>query len=1127
MPSSHRRYLGVSVGFLLCLNTHAVHSQEQPAPVETIPLRVVGPDGKGLGDAKLWVTEDHPSFPVADMTARRRAASATSDADGNATIRMPRFDVNIMASKEGFAPLFLRGVQFAPRGATEVRLSAGSVIAGIVRDDKGQPLEDVTITARPVGFVLDYMEAFTPSATSKADGAFQIEHVMPGSFILNARPASKQARLSFDPVTVQVATGVDARGVNVPARAGVALRGKIIALPDRPLGNQKLTVLLRLPEEMRWEVPIDAEGNFAVAGIPAGASGYVAFPDLRDHATFIDLPDRQPFFKTRFSSLELIRPPAGEYEGLSVRFLHNATVSGIITDKQGNPIAGVNVVAEPRNYLFKTDARGKYTATIPPQTDVTLRLTKSYALAETRLPPIRAEEGQSLEQNASVELLPVVAHDGEIAGRLLDAAGQPIAGATVFLGNYGILSDEVVNSDIDRSRPKPSWTKGSFWPAQLTSDEQGAFHFDKLDAGNSDVWAFHAPDMFAWAPQVKVGDKDLTLTATPREPKMIVAGRILAPDGAPAAGAKVYLASGDPSTPSILVQGVCDEAGRYSLTTVRNENTLFKYVNLIVKHPAHGVLWRTLPSVTFTDLEMKFKPPAVLVGTTVDPDGKPVGNARVRVYLVTDPDFGKLFFLRDTQPLAPTVISNPDGSFELAGMPQGSTVSLKATHAELTPGELWYARNIQARHALEPLKLKAALLVQGTVRQADTHQPVKGARVSVGYSIDRVSTITDERGRYRFAGIDPNHFSDEVTFIRATSPEDPPAWEGALEFRKQLYAGDSVDGVDILIDRSYTIRNREWRQQPAPGVAGQSLLAVLDDADPAGRDKVEYHDTLTIYDTTGALRGRADGLNIGSGMGGNHRMAYSPVDQSIWVAESLGHRIVKFDLQARKLLEIPDIQPAAVAVDPSNGNCWVLTSNGTIYGDDLRVFDAAGKPLATHPLKGMDIVYSKHDDCFWITGVQLQKVDRTGKVLATASIRFSWISLALDIDQNDGSVWVIEGEHPQVRDSHHRLLVFNPNASLRTELSGPGATIVCDAARGNAWATAVENGQSTLLKLAADAKVVARLPEGASSLAVEPDTGCVWAATRGSVDRIQPDGAWISSIPFEGATSKALLAIPQ
>jgi len=242
--------------------------------------------------------------------------------------------------------------------------------------------------------------------------------------------------------------------------------------------------------------------------------------------------------------------------------------------------------------------------------------------------------------------------------------------------------------------------------------------------------------------------------------------------------------------------------------------------------------------------------------------------------------------------------------------------------------------------------------------------------------------------------------------------------------------------------------------------------------------------------------------------------------------DSISNRLMKVGPSGRLLFEKSGRQTHAMAVDAKTGDVWCLTAAGTIYGKDLVILDKDGEVKGTLPVTAFDIVYSKHDDCFWAVGKKALKLNREGEVI-WESPEVAWLMDSVAINESDGSVWVAEREHPQVGGSKNRLWVYEPDGTPRKEIDlgergwGPSAVVV-DAERGAVWVGTFGG----LVKFNLDGEIVKEIDVTAFTLAVEGDTGDVWAAGNEGIYKLNSDGevVWLEATP--GGSQKWVCVVP-
>ncbi|MDH4203375.1 MAG: hypothetical protein OEV87_10840, partial [Phycisphaerae bacterium] len=213
-------------------------------------------------------------------------------------------------------------------------------------------------------------------------------------------------------------------------------------------------------------------------------------------------------------------------------------------------------------------------------------------------------------------------------------------------------------------------------------------------------------------------------------------------------------------------------------------------------------------------------------------------------------------------------------------------------------------------------------------------------------------------------------------------------------------------------------------------------LLLLDDCDPDFKGKDTYEDKLYLLDNEFKIKGSLSGLNICQNVGGNHALAVDEKRKTAWVAESVGDRLFHINLKTGMIIQVlGNIKASSVSIDPKTGNAWVLTSEGTIYGKELVVFNPKGKSIASYDIHGQDIVYSRKDDCFWVVGKTVLKVNKKGDVLGKIEGQIPWCAVSVDIDENNGNAWIVVRAHSQVEGSRDEIWIVNSNVEVVKKIS--------------------------------------------------------------------------------------------
>jgi DNA-binding beta-propeller fold protein YncE len=297
---------------------------------------------------------------------------------------------------------------------------------------------------------------------------------------------------------------------------------------------------------------------------------------------------------------------------------------------------------------------------------------------------------------------------------------------------------------------------------------------------------------------------------------------------------------------------------------------------------------------------------------------------------------------------------------------------------------------------------------------------------------------------------------------------------------------------------------------------------VLDNCDPDFRGKENYEDNLSFIDPAGKVVFRVSGLNNCESIGSSHMVASDPSRGCAWILENVGHRILKYDLKGKELLKLHEIDANALAVDPASGNVWVLTSNGTIYGESLIVLDDRGQKLANYSVGGFDIAYDKKDKAFWIAGKQLSKFK--GEKLIFSKDITTWCASSLAVDQSTGNVWVTVRRHTQVPTSLNELLLFDNDGTIKKTIGigdKMGFHVSVNSRDGAAWVTMFGH---SVQRYSAAGELEAEYEFNAITAEADSTVGGAWVVTPEETLRVDRQGKVQFRVKHKRKTSQAWAA---
>lgn len=310
----------------------------------------------------------------------------------------------------------------APPAALGVRFetdSSGRAIAVVAEIDPDGTLrlegQIIDGDEQPIGGAAIAIDTSPPRhATSEADGSFAFAGLAPRAYELEARAGELYA----GPVTTRLSA--DSEPVILRATAGASVRVVVRDGAGAPVAGARVA----LRSMLAWETETDAGGEAVLAGVgPGWRTLRVEAARFAPAARMVSTGDR-----------------AGE-ERIVVRLDRGAPVSGRVVSAAGAPVAGARVwasaasepfpVIDPQLDAVVTDADGRWQ--MAALAAGTYRFAASHpAHAQTTTAPI-ALSGATARDGVDIQL----DDGGVLAGRVVDAAGAPVAGAELRVAARG------------------------------------------------------------------------------------------------------------------------------------------------------------------------------------------------------------------------------------------------------------------------------------------------------------------------------------------------------------------------------------------------------------------------------------------------------------------------------------------------------------------------------------------------------------------------------------------------------------------------------------------------------------------------------------------------------------------
>ncbi|QDU89822.1 Cna protein B-type domain protein [Pirellulimonas nuda] len=302
-------------------------------------------------------------------------------------------------------------------------------------------------------------------------------------------------------------------------------------------------------------------------------------------------------------------------------------------------------------------------------------------------------------------------------------------------------------------------------------------------------------------------------------PAPLVLGVVHDSEGAPVAGARLWLVGGNYGAPELLGETTSDAEGGFAFTSLPAEDAVFAnpgQLTVWARHDGAGLGWfNGLYNHRRTPLSVELAPSAECRGRLSDPEGGPIAGAQVtpRILLRTElgvggGDYGQLppEWSREK-----TVTTGPDGSFAIPGLPTtgalsagvskpgygrptvmwnlGAPASLSLAPAGSLAGSIaWHGGEPPA--GLDPDKPVGTLNVYGYVRR-------EGSNVSVN---EEASIQAD--GTFRVDGLPPGQYRLSAAFAAGVAARPGAVVEVNVE------PGQATRGVSLTTEPGVWLRGR-------------------------------------------------------------------------------------------------------------------------------------------------------------------------------------------------------------------------------------------------------------------------------------------------------------------------------
>lgn len=430
-------------------------------PGVEIDGRVVDLEGAPVAAAELRFREavGRPA-PGERVRLLEGEAAAVADEAGRFVVEdlAPGRPVDLLASGEGFLPVWTLAVEAPPAEPLVITLEPAARLSGRVVDPDERGIADAAVTVTPRGSpegtvgVVARREVGGRSTTTDEEGQFEVDGLAPG---LARVEASAQGYLAEEPAEAELPLGGAVEDIEIVLRRGAVIEGTV----SDPTGAAVSGADLRAgPARDRSA----ADGSFRLVGLDEG---------------FVGLFTYHSDYKPGAQEVE-VRPGTNRVE---VVLEDGFTLAGRTVDQGGRPIAGVRVqlhsesLRAGRGYQVVSEGDGAFRAVVG-------------EAGRYRLVALR--EGFAPRQISGVELGPVPVEDLEV----VMGPGAAIVGQIL-----GLELDDLATVQVVASRDDLGEVHG-------TVDYQGRYRVDHLLPGD---WRLRA--------QVAGGRRQATATVAVTE----------------------------------------------------------------------------------------------------------------------------------------------------------------------------------------------------------------------------------------------------------------------------------------------------------------------------------------------------------------------------------------------------------------------------------------------------------------------------------------------------------------------------------------------------------------------------------------------------------------------------------
>lgn len=437
-------------------------------PIEkaTISLEAVEEPGESFSTPSLA----DGTFRFANLVTGERYDATVRHA-GYLEAKVPRFDAGVEVDL-GVIQL-LRGASIAGRvvDASSAPVTHARVFA---RRTAESSHESVVLSAPEIDFEFDGGGA--SSVSVGPDGEFRIEGLEAGDYTITVHA---EGFTTYQGDSLSVGESVELKGLDVQLDRGLSITGRVVDPAGRAVPGATVTASVPGFFGARTQATSDVEGAFRISGLTEPVYGLTAKSPALGTTSIADVPtgsDVELRFRARAS---LIGTVSSATTGLPIEEF-DVSVDPVRSSPAELDFDVMALLRETTPQRFKDPSGAFRLAGLEPGAHSLVIRAKSFAPSEQE---IVLREGEEL----SLELL--LERGGAVTGRVVNADGEPIVGATVRLREEKKTSRVVTAISISfGSTDGSSGTShhiATNRDESVRTDPTGHFVLDGLEPGSS------------------------------------------------------------------------------------------------------------------------------------------------------------------------------------------------------------------------------------------------------------------------------------------------------------------------------------------------------------------------------------------------------------------------------------------------------------------------------------------------------------------------------------------------------------------------------------------------------------------------------------------------------------------